>query len=678
MVTHAAAKKAGLERKRQPAAAIAGLGGRCTMVNSYYMVPVVDGNDKVRIVKVLGVDHITMLAATKMPEDIGRRLPQAIGFEEKLARLVGDVEMLVGMDNQGWMPRHVESSQVEGDNLRLMQSMLSPRCSLMGSARAADQGSNTQGSAAGPPQGFRRSSGKRPGPQPLNSLRVMMTMMLFMLAGLPECAAFRAYDCNNQSSQIEQYSLLDPEPCDNMEKVHAIERELYGEIVQIKKERLVQVTRCTATQTIKSVYCGFQSRSGPERYAKFHNLIVIEPADCRLAAKTGRFKLNGKDYPFEMNVRRSIIVDLMGGLDNNGNCEVGLYEVNGVPLRNQMATAMYEIYVRQEWARANDLTGTIKLSEYLMGTTTNRTLVDSGEGTYVWDHSQDACPDMLVSLYRGRIKGLTNSTASFTDGTAIVAGRDKNQVAGLELKETMILCGRAAQTTHIKSIAVFFHPMEQIEVASGKFNMVTTEAEFTRLELELSFLQVRSTMTLQETIRQVKAEICEDRKQIAHMRLESIAGAENPYSLMQVFGRGHQVTRNGATVYVTRCQAAEVLPRTHTNCTNEIPAILNGTNVFVDPISFVIKAAAAPVRCNDVAPPRWRLNGRWYCAFPEIRDCAEPGKIPMKPIAIDDIKVMNLGLGRSIYSPAQLEEFACFQESQGTRRAFLAESAERA
>jgi hypothetical protein len=45
-----------------------------------------------------------------------------------------------------------------------------------------------------------------------------------------------------------------------------------------------------------------------------------------------------------------------------------------------------------------------------------------------------------------------------------------------------------AQTTHIKSIAVFFHPMEQIEVASGKFNMVTTESEFTRLESELSFL----------------------------------------------------------------------------------------------------------------------------------------------------------------------------------------------
>ncbi len=70
----------------------------------------------------------------------------------------------------------------------------------------------------------------------------------------------------------------------------------------------------------------------------------------------------------------------------------------------------------------------------------------------------------------------------------------------------------------------------------------------------------------------------------------------------------------------------------------------------------------------------FRVTCRWYCAFPEIRDCAEPGKIPMKPVAIEDVNVMELGLGRSIYSPEQLEEFARFQESQGTRRAFLAES----
>ncbi len=87
----------------------------------------------------------------------------------------------------------------------------------------------------------------------------------------------------------------------------------------------------------------------------------------------------------------------------------------------------------------------------------------------------------------------------------------------------------------------------------------------------------------------MKAEICDNRRQIAHVRLESLAGAENPYSLMQVFGRGHQVTRNGATVYVTKCQAVEVVPRQHTECTNEIPVTFNDTEVFVDPNSLVIK-----------------------------------------------------------------------------------------
>jgi hypothetical protein len=79
LVTHAAALKAGLERKRQTPVAIAGLGGRCTMVDSYYMVPVVDGNKVVRVVKALGVDHIAKLAASDVPEDVVTRLPRTKG-----------------------------------------------------------------------------------------------------------------------------------------------------------------------------------------------------------------------------------------------------------------------------------------------------------------------------------------------------------------------------------------------------------------------------------------------------------------------------------------------------------------------------------------------------------------------------------------------------------------------
>ncbi len=39
---------------------------------------------------------------------------------------------------------------------------------------------------------------------------------------------------------------------------------------------------------------GFRVVQCMKRYEKFHEPITIEPADCRLAAKTGKFKLNGR------------------------------------------------------------------------------------------------------------------------------------------------------------------------------------------------------------------------------------------------------------------------------------------------------------------------------------------------------------------------------------------------
>jgi hypothetical protein len=124
------------------------------MVDSYYLVPVVDGDDVVRVVKALGVDHIATLAAADIAGDVVTRIPWIEGFAEKLARPARDVEMLIGMDNQGWMPVHVESSRLESDNLRLMQSILSPRCILMGSVRMPEQRRGTQGSVVSTPVGY--------------------------------------------------------------------------------------------------------------------------------------------------------------------------------------------------------------------------------------------------------------------------------------------------------------------------------------------------------------------------------------------------------------------------------------------------------------------------------------------------------------------------------------------
>ena len=91
---------------------------------------------------------------------------------------------------------------------------------------------------------------------------------------------------------------------------------------------------------------------------------------------------------------------------------------------------------------------------------------------------------------------------------------------------------------------------------------------------------------------------------------------------------------------------------------------------------MVIKTAASPTRCNDIAPPRYMIAGKWYCAYPAIRECATPRDLPEEAIHIDEEDPLDLGLGRSIYSKEQIADFLRFQDSQGTRKAYLAETAE--
>jgi hypothetical protein len=302
---------------------------------------------------------------------------------------------------------------------------------------------------------------------------------------------------------------------------------------------------------------------------------------------------------------------LEGTLDLGHNCQVGTHMHGGVVIDRQVTQSILEVSVRMEWAWVNEISGMITTTSELIAPVMDRSMMYTQDGTYVWEFSQEDCPNSIMQLYLGSIKVLSNSCTSYIGGLAIVEGSEKDQVAGLELTESFLLCGRAAMRTHIKNIVIFFHPMSGMQVASGKVSTATGEAEVTRLESEVSFLEVKVTMSLKERIRQVKAEICDNRRQIAHVRLESLAGAENPYSLMQVFGRGHQITRNRATVYVTKCQAVEVVPRQHTKCTNEIPITFNDTEVFVGPISLVIKTAAAPVRCSNIDRPdeSWEESG---------------------------------------------------------------------
>jgi hypothetical protein len=148
--------------------------------------------------------------------------------------------------------------------------------------------------------------------------------------------------------------------------------------------------------------------------------------------------------------------------------------------------------------RLNELSGSITLSSGVQASVSDKSLVDSLEGTVVWEYDSMACPQTIVQLYRGLMKVYANQSGIYEGGTAVVENRDKDQAAGLEMAESFILCHQAFKT-HIKSIAVFMHEDDRVEVAQGQFTNKEGDVALTQLETGMSFLQIKASMSMKES-----------------------------------------------------------------------------------------------------------------------------------------------------------------------------------
>jgi hypothetical protein len=170
---------------------------------------------------------------------------------------------------------------------------------------------------------------------------------------------------------------------------------------------MIPVFRCVVIETIVSQYCGMFSAAGVARYVHFRELRTLEAWECRQARRSGKVIINGKTFQGKIGATASHSMFLAGGLDDKSNCEVGIISFpNGQTLGGQAAQGLYEITLREEFARLNKLTGSLTLTFGVQATAGDKSMVDSLEGTVVWEYDSMACPQTIVQLYRGDDEGL--------------------------------------------------------------------------------------------------------------------------------------------------------------------------------------------------------------------------------------------------------------------------------
>jgi hypothetical protein len=165
-----------------------------------------------------------------------------------------------------------------------------------------------------------------------------MSLALLMCLVVTPVGGFTAYDCSNRSNVVESYSLLEPDACANMGRDGEVETTVYGEIVQIKQDRMIPVFRCTVVETLVAQYCGMFSATGVTRYIRFRELKPLEAWECRKARKSGQLIINGRTVSGKIGATASHTMFLSGGLDDESSCKVGMVTLRNGKVLNGLAS----------------------------------------------------------------------------------------------------------------------------------------------------------------------------------------------------------------------------------------------------------------------------------------------------------------------------------------------------
>jgi hypothetical protein len=153
----------------------------------------------------------------------------------------------------------------------------------------------------------------------------LLSFSLLLMTGLnilTPASGFVAYDCMNASNTVEAYSLLAPEECHVTGGEHKVERIVQAEVVQIKRERTINVFRCQVLETLASQYCGHSSVAGVTRYLRFREPLLVEASSCRkVLTDAGNITIANRNFRARIGTTTSHSFFVAGDLDDGHHCQ---------------------------------------------------------------------------------------------------------------------------------------------------------------------------------------------------------------------------------------------------------------------------------------------------------------------------------------------------------------------
>ena len=511
-----------------------------------------------------------------------------------------------------------------------------------------------------------------------SGLALIMTVAAIMalLTTMPVARAFEAYDCEDPQVSITDLDLTEVESCPDPVKDYAKPQDVKVQLLSRQEKLPITGYRCFVTYSKRVGYCGFDHISYGDEFIAWKKVSHMTPGECRRAVSRGLVKFEGKMYHVVPGVPKSIQYYSHGRYISGGRCETSSFVSEGQTFTSSHETVMADFTVEVVRGVHNRATEEVRFDNGVTAPFKDGVLRDYEIGVVVWNTTEAACKDTLSQIYSGpaRIHRKKEAGDVFTtNAIVIIANETTRQYAAMVLVKPRSICSTHCWDTQTPGFLLCISREKDDPIAESSFK-AHFNLEAGQLHSQLSYQIVSRELSEEERFELLQGEACETQGMVLQTRLQAIAGSANPYSLVDLKGKGRLVEVQGAVAYITKCVPVDVVKTEFPNCTTEIPVRYRNQTRFVDPITLILQRTPEVKPCTAITPVKWKIQGQWYCSDPVASKCTEPEKLAPATTVYKAVDEIAKGIADGAYSPHQKEQRLMSMWTSQGRRAVLTSS----
>lgn len=484
-----------------------------------------------------------------------------------------------------------------------------------------------------------------------------MLLWLLLIWATPSLALI-GYDCGQGLPNITTISLEEVGECE-LGDVHTDSQYVDIQLLQKREFEHVLVRTCKITYVEDIVTCKRFDVQRPVAGTNQEKIYNLSPSLCDEMHKFQTLKyhdvmING----LLINATNRYTTTIVGFRDQQGDCEGGHYNHNGVDIKNAVVTHRLKITLQEYLLRARRSKDDLVLPSGTRCSYKVGQCKDVEENTAIWTYTaNELCPFReYVLLYEGPGARVSDN-ASTTRPVVYFANTTANTKFGLARTHSMMVCGYLMYATEHPDLFITeyrreqgFHPEESLETEN-----VLLSAYF---NTKLSYFARHVRSQFETLYKDVLFHQCRLERETLKNSLLHIHHRPDLTAMLIMKRPGYIAVPAGEVAHLVPCAEVKCTVRHDVDaCTDELPVTCENKTLFMKPITRILSRTATQRDCSSMAPTTFHLQGMWMTLDPKLVRTRDPQLL--KPLttptwAPKDIEGL---LASGIYRLEDLEKF---------------------